>query len=318
MSKSIGNVVNPDKIVEEYGSDVLRLWALSSNFKNDVNIGPEIIKQIAENRRKIRNTLRFILGNLTGYAESRNGKYKEFRWIDKLMLRRLKEFNENCNKARDSYDFPALVQYLCHFCAQDLSAFYFEVLKDRLYTEPIGSPLRLGAQEVLMRILTALMDKIEVILPFLSDEIKEHQNTIVKDFCDKEEVELEGFEWIQKIRSSFLDWFNAKGKSELNVKTTFQLDLKVIAPFEFRSQLTFEDFKEIFMVAKVDLSFGEKFEIVEIKASDRLKCSRCWTFNSLEIEELCPTCEKQIGETSETKEFVEVNDSKSATATFPF
>lgn len=296
MSKSIGNVVNPDEIVDKYGSDVLRLWALSANFKNDVNIGPEIIQQVAENKRKIRNTLRFILGNMTGYEKS---SLKEFRWIDKLMLTRLKEFNEICSKAKDSYEFPFLVQQVCRFCVQDLSAFYFEILKDRLYTEPLGSPLRQGAQEVLLKIKSVLMDKIEIILPFLSEEIKNCENEIVNcnyeiNNCDYEIIN--GFDWIQKIRLDFLEWFNTTGKSELKVKSTFQLDMKIISPFEFRSVLTFEDFKDIFMVARVELNFGEKFEIVEIKASDRLKCPRCWTFNSLATDELCPSCINQTSE----------------------
>lgn len=295
MSKSIGNVVNPDEIVEKYGSDVLRLWALSANFKNDVNMGTEIINQVAETKRKIRNTLRFILGNLKGYEKS---SYNEFRWIDKLMLARLKEFNEACKKSMESYDFPSVVQQLCRFCVQDLSAFYFEILKDRLYTEPFESPLRQGAQEVLIQILNVLIGKIELILPFLSEEIKNHQQNISEFSEDDYNFNLDGFEWIQKIRSDFLEWFNTTGKSELKVKSTFQLDLKIVAPFEFRHVLTFEDFKEIFMVADVELIFGDKFQINEIKASQRFKCPRCWTFNSIENEELCPSCIKQIGRQS--------------------
>lgn len=290
MSKSIGNVVDPDEIVDKYGSDVLRLWALTSNFKNDVNIGPEIIKQVAENKRKIRNTLRFILGNLTGYERF---SFKELLWIDKVMLNRLKEFNENCNKAKEAYDFPSVVQQICRFCAQDLSSFYFEILKDRLYTESLDSTARQGAQKVLVRILNILIDKIDFLMPFLSEDIKCHQLAF-EDSDDSNDFNgFNGFEWIQKIRSDFVEWFNTSGKLDLNVKSTFQLDMKIIAPFEFRALLRPEDLKEIFMVASVELSFGGKFEISEIKASDRFKCPRCWTFNSMKIEELCPSCVKQ-------------------------
>ena len=297
MSKSIGNVVNPDEIVDKYGSDVLRLWAVSANFKNDVNIGPEIIKQVAENKRKIRNTLRFILGNHGGYKE--NNSLKEFRWIDKLMLAKLKDFNDSCTKLSENYDFPVLVQQICRFCVQDLSAFYFEILKDRLYTEPLDSPLRQGAQTVLMRILRVLIDKIDPIMPFLIEEIKGHLSTDIFTCVNNNifnNVNIEEFDWIQRIRADYLEWFNTRGKSDLNVKSTFQLDMKIISSHQ---QLKAEDFKEIFMVASVELTAGEQFEITEIRASDRLKCPRCWTFNSQNLDDLCPACINQMKKSSE-------------------
>ncbi len=296
MSKSVGNVVNPDEIVDKYGSDVLRLWAASSNFKMDVNIGPDIIKQVAENKRKIRNTLRFILGNLKGYQ---SGSVKHFRQIDLLMLSKLKEFQESCRLSFDSYDFPAVIQQLSLFCVQDLSAFYFEILKDRLYTEALESPLRQAAQSVLITILNSIHQIILPLMPFLAQEIQENSNSM--DSMDINELSVSSafavkqFEMIQQMRSDFLEWFNSKGKTELSVKNTFQLDIKIFCSSEFK--FNSEDLREIFMVAGVDLlQVSSSFKIESIKASDRCKCPRCWTFNSSNSKELCSRCIEQTNQ----------------------
>lgn len=299
MSKSIGNVVNPDDIVEKYGSDVLRLWAASSNFKSDVNIGPDIIKQVAENKRKIRNTLRFIVGNLYGY---RQNSQKQFRPIDLWMLSKSKEFIHSCKVHFDEYDFPAAIQQLLRFCIQDLSAFYFEILKDRLYTEPIESSLRQGAQSVLITILNSIQEVIRPLMPFLSEEIRSSLDYSDATSLHTEQVEelemIQEIQGIQGIRANFLEWFNTKGKVKLSVKSTFQLDLTIKSS---SLTLTCEDLREIFMVAKVNLivdeSENQKFVIEAVKASDRCKCPRCWTFNSENAEEVCPRCIEQTSQT---------------------
>lgn len=297
MSKSVGNVVNPDEIVDKYGSDVLRLWAASSNFKMDVNIGPDIIKQVAENKRKIRNILRFILGNLKGYQR---GSVKHFRQIDLLMLSKLNEFQESCRLSFDSYDFPAAIQQLSRFCVQDLSAFYFEILKDRLYTEALESPLRQAAQSVLITILNSIQQIISPLMPFLAQEIQASINNFdfmdINELSKSSDIEVKEFEMIQQLRSDFLEWFNTKGKAELSVKNTFQLDIKILCPSEL-NKFNSEDLREIFMVASVDLIQGSSsFKIESIKASDRCKCPRCWTFNSSNPEELCSRCIEQTNQ----------------------
>lgn len=298
MSKSIGNVVNPDEIVQKYGSDVLRLWVASSNYKQDVNIGPEIIKQIAENKRKIRNTLRFILGNLNGFDAEMKA---EFRWIDRLMLAKLEIFQDACREAFESYDFSTVTQSLNRFCAHDLSAFYFEILKDRLYTEPLDSPLRQGAQAVLNRILTVLLDTITPIMPILAEEIRSSLEKPSINVIDSQLASME-LDWIQERRADFMEWFNTSGKRDLQVKSTFQLDLSIDLPAKEFNVLSSEELREIFGVASVLIHAGEQFAISSIKASDRLKCPRCWTFDSLSEDELCPRCITQTRSIEELKE----------------
>ena len=295
MSKSIGNVIDPNEIVKLYGSDVLRLWVASVNCKSDVNIGPEIIKQVAENKRKIRNTFRFLLGNL--YSFKPNSR-KEFRWIDDAMIMRTEAFRGICKKLYDAYDFPAIVQQICNFCSQDLSAFYFEILKDRLYIESIDSPGRQAGQAVLFRILQVLHEIASPLVPFLSEEVRSHLLLLQQqqELFHVQSIPLlprssgNEFNWIQKERANFLEWFNATGKTELNVKSTFQVDLTLSIPKDYFNVLTSKDLEEIFMVAKVNLSHDSDTKIVSVKVSDRQKCPRCWTFNSLDAGEPCPRC----------------------------
>lgn len=300
MSKSIGNVIDPNEIVDQYGSDVLRLWVASVNYKTDVNIGPEIIKQVAENKRKIRNTFRFILGNLDNYNWNWKGR-KESRWIDDVMMLRNENFYGQCKQMYDAYDFPAVLQQISNYCSQDLSAFYFEILKDRLYVESADSPLRFTAQTVLFRILQVLHKVTSPLMPFLCEEVRSHlqRQDILENFESipiLTSSEPADFDWIQKERAKFLEWFNTTGKWELNVKSTFQLDLTLNLPYKFINFFDERALEEIFMVARVNLSFDSEadLKIVSVKASDRLKCPRCWTFNSLKVDETCPRCHEEV------------------------
>lgn len=302
MSKSIGNVVDPKDIIKEHGSDVLRLWAVSSNFKVDVTIGPDIVKQIAEAKRKIRNTLRFIVGNLEGF----NGELSTLplNTIDKLMITKLKQFDEYCENSIVAYDFPLLFQTIIKFCTTDLSSFYFEILKDRLYTEPTDSPIRQSGQFVLSCILNVLLKHLSPIAPILVEEIKEsHIKSFKISHFDNFAVDLNRLENIREVRGRFLEWFNRTGKSEMKAKSTFQLDLKIEVKDDFWSSA---DLQEIFMVASVILeinpSLSSELSVVNVARSERSKCPRCWTFNSNSEEDLCFKCNQQLGLNELTKD----------------
>lgn len=297
MSKSVGNVIDPDAIVNEQGSDVLRLWAASTNYTQDVNIGPDVLKQVIENKRKLRNTLRFCLANLHGYSNGK--KAKTFTQLDHLMLERLQRYRKTCGEHFEAFNFAEIVQQTVRLCSQDLSAFYFDILKDRLYTEPIDSPSRQGAQTVLSVALQQILLVMKPITPFLVQEILEAavKDNIAfdSDYCDiqnsSNDVSLLGR--IQESRSKFLEWFGSTGKRDLQAKSTFQLDLQVksgIFP-----HVSCEELRQILMVASVELveSVSDSF-IVGVKLSDRLKCPRCWTFNSTKSDELCFICQGQI------------------------
>ena len=140
MSKSLGNVTAPQEVTDKYGADILRLWVMNSDTTEDLRIGPEILKQQAELYRRIRNTLRWVLGSLAGFTEAERAPEAEMPELERLMLHRLSELDQRVREATRSYDWTGVIPDLHHFCATDLSAFYFDVRKDAIYCDRPDSP----------------------------------------------------------------------------------------------------------------------------------------------------------------------------------
>lgn len=173
MSKSLGNVVDPEKIIGEYGADILRLWVSSTDYSSDMRIGQNMLKQLAEVYRNIRNTMRFILGNLYDYdAKKNNVKYANLWNIDKYILHRLEEIKNEITNAFENYEFYKFYQILQNFCAVELSSFYFDIVKDRLYTANKKS--RQAVQFVLKELLDNLIPIITSVLPHLAEDVWKH------------------------------------------------------------------------------------------------------------------------------------------------
>ncbi|MHB8756622.1 MAG: isoleucine--tRNA ligase [Bacillota bacterium] len=172
MSKSIGNVIYPDKVIKQYGADILRLWVSSSDYKDDVRVSDDILKQMGEVYRKIRNTARFLLGNLYDFDPARDRvPHAKLPEIDRFALHRLQELIARVTKAYDDYDFHLVYHDVHNFCVLDMSAFYLDVLKDRLYTSKAESEGRRAAQTVLHEILEALVRLIAPVLTYTADEM---------------------------------------------------------------------------------------------------------------------------------------------------
>ncbi len=175
MSKSIGNVVEPEKVINEYGADILRLWVSSVDYSSDMRIGQNMLKQLAEVYRNIRNTARFILGNLCDFNDSIRENYPlEKLWlIDKYILLYIeKEIKPEIDSYFNNYDFYRYYQKLQNFCAVDLSSFYFDIVKDRLYTGTLEQ--RQAVQFVLREILDTLIPVLCPVLPHLAEDIWTH------------------------------------------------------------------------------------------------------------------------------------------------
>ncbi len=171
MSKSTGNVVAPQKIIDKYGVEVLRLWVSSEDYRNDLRISDEIIKRLSEAYRRIRNTFRFILGNISDFdPETQSVDYKDLSELDRLTLHRLTKLTERVRKAYDDYEFHAIFHSVHNFCNQELSSFYLDILKDRLYTSGKDSPLRRSAQTVIHQVLDHLLRLMAPVLVFTTDE----------------------------------------------------------------------------------------------------------------------------------------------------
>ena len=170
MSKSLGNVVAPQDVIRQSGAEILRLWAMSSDYAEDLRIGPDIIKANVESYRKLRNTLRFLLGNLAHYRPSLAVPYADMPELERYMLTRLAELDLTVRAGYHDYDFKRAFHALLNFCVNDLSAFYFDIRKDALYCDPYDSVTRRAALTVLDRVFEALTAWLAPMLCFTMDE----------------------------------------------------------------------------------------------------------------------------------------------------
>jgi isoleucyl-tRNA synthetase len=170
MSKSLGNTVAPQDVIKSSGADILRLWVGASDYSDDLRIGPEILKTFVETYRKVRNTLRWMLGTLAHYSEQDTIGQQAMPEIDKLMLHKLSELDGLIRAAYATYDYKKVVALLSHFMNTDLSAFYFDIRKDTLYCEPISSDKRKATLEAIEQIFRCVTTWLAPILPFTAEE----------------------------------------------------------------------------------------------------------------------------------------------------
>ena len=175
MSKSIGNVIAPKKVIDKYGAEILRLWVSAADYRDDIRISDNILKQLSDAYRRIRNTSRFILGNLYDFNPVKDRvAYESMMEIDKYALHRLHELIQKTRTAYDTYEFHIVYHALFNYCTLDLSAFYLDILKDRLYTSPPASLARRSAQTVMYMVLEAMARLMAPILSFTAEEIWQH------------------------------------------------------------------------------------------------------------------------------------------------
>ncbi len=170
MSKSVGNFIAPQEIVDQSGADILRLWVVSTDYTEDQRIGPEILKYQADAYRRLRNTLRYLLGNLAGFAESERVAPAAMPELERFVLHRLAELDALVRRAAEAYDFHTMFSALHIFCAVDLSAFYFDVRKDALYCDPPHALRRRAARTVLDRVFDCLARWLAPVLCFTAEE----------------------------------------------------------------------------------------------------------------------------------------------------
>ena len=170
MSKSLGNVVAPQDVMRQSGAEILRLWAMSSDYAEDLRIGPEIVKANVESYRKLRNTLRFLLGNLAHYEPLLAVPYDEMPELERYMLSRLAELDDVVRRGYDAFDFKRIFHALFNFCVNDLSAFYFDIRKDALYCEPFDSVTRRASLTVLDTVFASLTAWLAPMLCFTMEE----------------------------------------------------------------------------------------------------------------------------------------------------
>jgi isoleucyl-tRNA synthetase len=172
MAKSVGNVILPEEVINEYGAEILRLWVSAEDYKEDIRISDEILKRLAEAYRRIRNTCRFLLGNLYDFDPERDSlAWEELLELDRYILFKLQGLIKKILHAYDEYEFHIVYHSLHNFCIVDLSSFYLDIIKDRLYTSPARSLKRRSAQTAIYKILMAIVKLMAPILSFTAEEI---------------------------------------------------------------------------------------------------------------------------------------------------
>ena len=310
MSKSLGNTVDPIKLVNQYGADIVRLWATSVAYQQDVRISDEIMKQVAEGYRKIRNTMRFVLGNLNDFKASDLVEIKDLPGVDQYMLAKLNELMKAYDEAYANYDFATANQEILNYFTNTLSSFYMDFTKDILYIEDANSPRRRQVQTVLYHHAKTMMKLLSTVLVFTAEELHDHfhcDETKAESIflepkyelfnIENEEEVLAYFSKFMEVRKDVLksmeDLRNEKLiKSNMETKVTLSLkdEYKDIANLK-------DDLKQLFIVAKVELvddTTLEEYETSYIKVEkfNGVQCPRCWNyFDEDEMNgELCSRC----------------------------
>ena len=313
MSKSLGNVIDPNKVCDEMGADIIRLWVASVDTSSDVAIDHEILARTSDAYRRFRNTFRFLLGELEGQfdPEREEVPFEDLQPLDKLMVARLTQVQAEVDDAYRGYEFNRAYRTLYDFVVTELSNVYLDALKDRLYCEKVGSLARRSAQTVLTELLSMLLRDLQPILAFTCDEVMAYAPAGARD---------------GQTYAALLDWYQApialdeanrysavldaamelrgvvtKAIEDARSAGTFtksqEVRVQATAPAEAYALLTGElacDLAEFFIVSEVELAQGDEFTAT-VEAAHGERCDRCWNYREDtgvhgEHEHICARC----------------------------
>ena len=313
MSKSLGNGVSPIDVSNKFGADILRLWALSSDYSMDVNLSDDILKGISDVYRKIRNTARYILGNTYDYDPEKPVAYGDLQEIDKWALTRLNKLIKDCTKDYDTYSFGNCYHDVNQFCVVDMSSFYLDIIKDRLYTEKADSVARRAAQTTMYYILDALVKILTPMISFTAEEIwsamkhTEKENVespmladypVSNDEWDNKEI-AEKWEKIIKVKNIV-----AKDLELARAEKTIgnSLDAKVTIYAEGEEYKFLKENEEliklVLIVSGLEIQENNRKQEeklgVKVEHATGEKCERCWMYNDHIEDGLCPRCKEVL------------------------
>ncbi len=324
MSKSLGNVIAPQEVIERYGAEILRLWVASCDYREDVRISDTILAQTAETYRKIRNTFRYLLANLYDFDPKRDARPRS-RWpeLDRWAAQRTQRLLDDVHQAYEAYQFHQVARAVYQFCVLDLSAFYLDALKDRLYTEAADSDRRRCAQAALYGILNALVRVVAPILPVTMEEVWQlmrrarwvdepsvHLADWPSPLIDREDRELasrwERFLELRDQAMKALEEQRAQGK--IGSPLEAQVRLAISDPtLHQRCDTHRETLAEAFVVSEVQVENHPDARIgvgVEVERAAGMKCQRCWRYQRsvgahAAHPQLCERCVNVVGEKNE-------------------
>ena len=318
MSKSIGNVVIPAKVMNQLGADILRLWVASVDYQADVRVSDAILKQVAEVYRKIRNTFRFLLGNLADYNPATDAiSYENLREVDQFMLVKLNELVKQVRNNYENYEYANIYHAVNNFCTLDLSSFYLDFAKDVLYIEAKDQSDRRAIQTVLYESLMTMIKLMAPILSHTADEVwsfipsVQEQSVQLTDFPEVKELVnskelLEKWSKFMNLRDEVLKALEeARNEKVIGKSLTAKISLYVKDETKVLLDSIHENLQQIFIVSDFEVagSYNEApeqalkldFAAIVVSKAEGETCERCWTVTPHvgEIEEhptLCPRC----------------------------
>lgn len=319
MSKSLGNGISPQDVIKEYGADILRLWVLSSDYQSDVSLSKDILKQITEVYRKMRNTARYILGNTSDFDPDKDMvSYNELQEIDKYALLKLNDLVRKCTESYENYDFHEAYQAINVFCVTDMSSFYLDIIKDRLYTAKANSKERRAAQTTMYIILDSLVRMLAPLTSFTAEEIWKYMNksknekvesvmlTIYPEVNSQYENEELRAKWekivkIKEIVSKKLEEARAEkiiGHS-LNAKVTLFAEGDLYKFIKENKELL----QTVFIISNLGVEENQRSNEeklgVKIEQAEGGKCERCWMYSTTVGEDkenptICHRCSEAL------------------------
>ncbi|WP_064093778.1 isoleucine--tRNA ligase [Rossellomorea aquimaris] len=324
MSKSLGNVMVPEKVMKQLGADILRLWVASVDYQSDVRVSDPILKQVAEVYRKIRNTYRFLLGNLADFDPKSNSvPYDQLREVDQFMLVKLNDLVKNVKSSYDKYEFASIYHAVNNFCTLDLSSFYLDFAKDVLYIESENNEERRAMQTVLYECLVALTKLMSPILSHTADEVWSYLPGVEGDSVQltdmPEAKDIQNADELKRKWNAFLELRDdvlkaleeARNQKMIGKSLTAKVTLFVNDETKSLLDSINEDLKQLFIVSAIEiggkadeapehaLNVGESYIVVE-KAEGET-CERCWVVTTTVGEDkdhptLCTRCASVVKE----------------------
>lgn len=316
MSKSLGNTIAPNDLVKQYGAEIVRLWVSSVDYQSDVRASHDNFKQVSEVYRKIRNTLRFLLGNLHGFDPSMRVEVSEMPEADRFMATKLKQLEAKVIKSYDKFDFMAVYHMVHNFCVNELSSFYLDFTKDILYIEREDDARRRAVQTVMYDAVISLTKLVAPILPHTADEVwneipaKTEASVFLTDLNEVQSLSKEEKELLSKW-SKFLVFRDdvlkaieiARGEKLIGKPLEAKLE---IAPKGETAELlqSIDNVRQLLQVSQLDYTDTADVDYataeITVSKADGAACARCWTYStelghSEEHPELCPRCTEVIG-----------------------
>ena len=310
MHKSLGNGVDPYEIMNKYGADLLRMWAASADYHTDVRCSDAIFKQLSQSYLKFRNTARYCLGNLDGFDPDRLVKPEEMLELDRWAITRLNALMEKCAQAYNDYEFLVITHAVNDFCVVEMSNFYLDIIKDRLYCQEKNGLARRSAQTALYLILDTITKLMAPILCFTGDEIwqamphragDDTRNVVLNEMNQPfagyalDQAAMERWEKIIAVRTAVNGVLEqARAEKKIGKSLEAAVDLTVPAEDAFLTQLSAEELADLLIVSQVKVTVGDTLS-ASVAEAEGAKCPRCWKHSThADAEGLCPRCAKVV------------------------